>query len=159
MFNVAESSIPNNNRPTMKRNLPRSSRYHGERLTPRTLPRDLYRHATDYVYMQVSCFNLSDSSSDAQPPTARYTPYCTGKGNPAPTDQPPTHPPEGVALKEIRRHPARGPHEAFKRSTRRPLGLRGGVGFHGRRRIGGVRDVAAARALARGEVCTLHSLG
>ena len=70
--------------------------------------------------MQVSCFNLSDSSSDARPPSARYTPNCTGKGNPAPTDQPPTRPPEGVALKEGRRHPARGPHEAFKRSTRRP---------------------------------------
>ena len=146
MFNVAESSIPNNNRPTMKRNLPR--RYRGERLTPRTLPRDLYRHATDYVYMQVSCFNLSDSSSDARPPSARYTPYCTGKGNPAPTDQPPTHPPEGVALKEIRRHPARGPREAFKRSTRRPLGLRGGVGFHGWRRVDGVRDVAGCTTYA-----------
>ena len=146
MFNVAESSIPYNNRPTMKRNLPR--RYRGERLTPRTLPRDLYRHATDYVYMQVSCFNLSDSSSNAQPPPARCTSNCTGKGDSAPTDQPPTRPPEGVALKEGRRHPARGPHEAFKRSTRRPLGLRGGVGFHGWRRVDGVRDVAGCTTYA-----------
>ena len=85
--------------------------------------------------------NLNDSSSNAQPPSARYTPNCTGKGNPAPTDQPPTHPRVGVALVKDGDIPrvARTRHLREARTVR---WLQDGGGLHGWRRVDGVRDVA-----------------